>query len=209
MELSGHYNWIYPSGQFPVCLRSNGVFCCPSFPASSTWQQQGDLIQINWGKYGVYNLKQTSISTLEGHSSTNPQDWRKMEKIKDLSDSEKVLLGNGGGSVWNFEWEKGSFEVEFLCDSINHFVCKQFPAHSHWSLNDNTVDIDWGKYGKYELVINPQTGTMSGFVKNNPSSWRKAQFLRPLGLEALASAPAHDHSHHHEHGESCSSGCKH
>lgn len=27
--LSGHYNWIYANGQFPVCLRSNGVFSCP------------------------------------------------------------------------------------------------------------------------------------------------------------------------------------
>jgi hypothetical protein len=201
MDISGHYNWIYANGQFPILLRPNGVFCCPKFPAASTWSQDGDQVTINWGKYGIYNMKATTPVLLEGHTATNPSDWRKMEKVKALSDTEKLLLGDGGGSVWDFQWEKGSFEVEFICDSINHFVCKQFPAHSHWSLNENTLDIDWGKYGKYELVMDPASKTMTGFVKNNPSSWRKAKFLRPLGNEALSSAPAHDH--HHEHNESC------
>lgn len=202
-SLSGHYNWIYNNGQFPVILRPNGVFSCSKFPVPATWTIDGDNISVDWNKYGIYNMKSSSSSMLEGHLSTNPSDWRKMEKIKSLSDSELTLLGNGGGSAWEFIWEKGSFEVEFICDSINHFVCKQFPAHSHWALNENTVDIDWGKYGKFEMTLDNATKTMTGFVKNNPSSWRKAKFIRPLGVESLASAPSHDHSHHHEHNESC------
>jgi len=211
MELSGHYNWIYASGNFPVSLRPSGVFNCPKFPASSSWKHENDNLSVNFGKYGTYLMKSSSNTNkiFEGYLSTNPNDWRKMEYVKPLSESETLLIGDGGGSVWEWEWEKGTFEVEFICDAINHFVCKQFPAHSHWSLNDNTIDVDWGKYGKYELVIDPSTKTMTGFVKNNNLSWRKAKFIRPLGIDALTSAPSHDHSHHHEHGSSCGSGCDH
>lgn len=51
-------------------------------------------------------------------------------------------------AVWDFAWEKGSFEVEFQCDGFNHFVCKSFPAHSHWQSQDDVVRISWGQYGR-------------------------------------------------------------
>ena len=56
---------------------------------------------------------------------------------------------NGLGSVWSFEYSSGSFEVQFLQDSYNHFKCVEFPAHSHWKYTDvNKIEIDFGKYGK-------------------------------------------------------------
>ena len=92
-------------------------------------------------------------------------------------------------SVWNFQHPGGSFEVEFRADAFNHFVSKvsitrtqiraqiradthththththtmrvqDFPAHSHWALTDNTLFINWGVYGEYELELAP-SGTV-------------------------------------------------
>ena len=210
MDISGHYNWIYANGKFPVCLRPSGVLFCPQFPTSSSWTVDNDNLFVNFGKYGTYTMKSLGPTNklFEGHLTTNPSDWRKMEYVSPLSATETLLVGDGGGSVWEWEWEKGTFEVEFLCDAINHFVCKKFPSHSHWSLNDNTVEIDWGKYGQYQLVIDPFTKTMTGHGKDNKSNWRKAKFIRPLGNNALGDAPSHDHAGH-EHGPSCGSGCGH
>ena len=32
---------------------------------------------------------------------------------------------------------------------------QDFPAHSHWALTDNTLFINWGVYGEYELELAP------------------------------------------------------
>jgi hypothetical protein len=63
------------------------------------------------------------------------------------------------------------------------------------------VFIDWGKYGKYELEVNTADNTMNGCKLGEPSNWRRARYIRELGPEAIATAPAHDHSH--KHGEHC------
>ena len=36
---------------------------------------------------------------------------------------------------------------------------QDFPAHSHWALTDNTLFINWGVYGEYELELAP-SGTV-------------------------------------------------
>lgn len=222
--LPGHYSWSYAGGAFPVALRSNGVFYCSSFPAAATWVSTGDGVNVDWKKFGKYTFTNED-GEMVGGQADNLSNWRKMQFIKDFTESEKLVMGDGGGSCWLLQYSGGSFEVElrqasnihfchyflihnfgfifnFRCDGFNHFVCPQYPAHSHWTSNDNQVEIDWGKYGKYEFVIDAATGTMNGCKKGEPQNWRRATFVRPLGVDALASV-AHEHAHDHEHGPGC------
>lgn len=89
----------------------------------------------------------------------------------------------------------GGRQVEFHSDGFNHFVCKQYPAHSHWSLDGDQVTINWGSFGDYELTIDAAGTKMAGHKKGQPDNWRRATFLRHLGAAGLASAPTHDHDH--------------
>jgi hypothetical protein len=90
-----------------------------------------------------------------------------------------------------------------VCDSFNHFVCPDFPAHSHWKMtSEDSLEINWGKYGEYELTFDPATGSWTGNKKGAPSNWRKASFMRALTPEAL-SASSHDHAHEHVHTADC------
>ena len=43
------------------------------------------------------------------------------------------------------------------------------------------MEINWGKYGTYQLTLAADGESMSGSVKGQPSSWRKATRLRSLG----------------------------
>lgn len=201
---SGYYQFNHPGGTINVCLRNGGVFYCPQFPVGgSTWYVDiNNVLQIDWKKYGKYELEITAAGTMEGGVVGNHANWRKMVFISPLTNADNLLIGNGGGSVWNFEFEGGAFEVEFRCDSLNHFICNTYPAHSHWSTtNDTNLTLNWDKYGIYELVIDPASSTMTGCKQGQPSNWRKATFLRGLNIDTLSSVPSHDHAHIH--GEHC------
>ena len=120
-----------------------------------------------------------------------------------------------GGTVWQFIYEKGSFEVEFRADSYNHFICKDFPAHSHWTMsnNSNQIALDFGKYGEFELVLevyNNGSAIMNGYKKGNPNNWRKCELKSILGKEGVILSDAgHDHSHSHgEHVHTATCGHK-
>ena len=54
-----------------------------------------------------------------------------------------------------------------------------------------TVEIIWGKFGTYQLVIAEHGESMSGSAKGQPENWRKAERLRDLGV--VAEAHVHDH----------------
>lgn len=62
-------------------------------------------------------------------------------------------------------------------------------------LNDETdtpkVEINWGKFGTYELTIAADGESMDGSAKGQPENWRKAKRLRSLGQ--VAEAHVHDH----------------
>ena len=153
----------------------------------------------------MYELNKVADGQFEGFLSGQPSKWRKMSFVRPFSEFENLLMGDGGGSVWSLEWEKGSFEVEFRVDGLNHFVCSNFPAHSHWKLNDDgLLELDWGKYGKYEFhICDAAARTMSGSVKDEHAKWRKATFLRGLDVSTLQNVPSHDHGHEHVHDENC------
>lgn len=144
----GFYKWSYAGGDFSVSFRPNNVFHCAKFPAAATWEVQGDKLVVDWKKFGVYEFSLSGAAVLEGSARGTPTNWRKIEYVRDFNATERLLLANGFGSVWDFAWEKGSFEVEFHVDGFNHFVCKQYPAHSHWDIDESgLVTVNWGKYG--------------------------------------------------------------
>ena len=131
-----------------MCLRPSGVFYCMQYSSSSKWEATSSGITIDWKNYGQYELNIAGANELVGCQKGKPANWRKMNFLRPFNECETAMMGGGGGSVWNFEWEGGSFEVEFRCDGFNHFVCNTYPAHSHWSMEDNKILVDWDKYGK-------------------------------------------------------------
>lgn len=145
--MAGIYNWIYPTGSFSVCLRPNGVFFCKSFNTPGRWEERDGGVYVDWQKYGKVQFAITGPGQLEGSLIGFPDKWRKLSFLAPFSDAEMLLMGNGGGSVWNLQWEGGNFEVEFRVDGLNHFVCTSFPAHSHWSMDGDRIALDWGKFG--------------------------------------------------------------
>jgi len=198
---SGIYRWIYKNGQFEVAFRPHGIFQCSKYPGEATWELTGDLLVIKWKSYGIYEFPNVNVALprLEGFAQGSTSNWRQLEFLRDFTPAERILLGEGYGSVWSFIYEKGSFEIEFRTDSYSHFVCSQYPAHSHWSVDGSgLVSINWGKYGEYELQWNEGSRELVGHKKDQPSNWRKATLIRNLGPEAMNSLPAHEHSHEHD-----------
>jgi hypothetical protein len=150
----GYYVWSYGGGKFEVSLRPNGIFFCELYKANAKFTVENSILTIDWKNYGIYEFQLTNNQdVIEGSTKGNPSNWRKLEYLKEFSLTEKVLFGNSLGSIWNFIYEKGSFEVEFHADAYNHFVCKSFPAHSHWSVAfegadvEPIVEVNWSQYG--------------------------------------------------------------
>jgi len=191
--------WQFSGGQFPVALRPMGTFFCPSFRAQSTWSSVGDTLRIDWANYGKYELKRIE-DRWEGCAMGRPDSWRRMSFERPFTEAEQMIFD----SEWSFEWEKGTFNVEFRADGFNHFICSQFPAHAHWDMvpEENKVVIDWAQYGKYELVVDPSNRGMAGHKQGQPTNWRRARLLRQLGAEEASKGLA-PHDHAHEHGEGC------
>lgn len=251
-KLEGVYNFEHPGGSFPVHLRSDGRYFAPQFQARATWTvSETGLLEIDWGKFGKYELNLTDGATraFSGSKKGEPANWRKMVRTREFSVVETMLMD----SEWELEHpksadmaakgEKGTFNVEFRADGFNHcararahthtrlstmqrrtqpraascrakhaaltchsvvckhaiyrtVVCNDFPAHSHWRLESDTsttptLKIDWGKYGKYELVIDASGQSMSGSAEGQPTNWRKLKRVRALGQ--VAEAHVHDH----------------
>jgi len=188
----GVYKFDHAGGSFEVHLRSKSRFFCPTFQAKATWYANDqDMVMIDWGKFGSYEMALVKVDDpndpkvleFEGSVTGKPENWRKMQLKRRFSKAEEALFD----SEWNFEHTSGQFPIEFRADGFNHFICNQFSAHSHWSIKEGTgetdtptVHIDWGKYGKYDLVIAADGKSMSGSAVGQPDNWRKAQFTRFL-----------------------------
>ena len=169
-EFEGVYKFQHPGGTFDVHLRPGGRFFAPNFQARATWDITDDKhLRIDWAKFGKYDLALVSETppALDGSAVGDPQNWRKMSLKSPFSAAHAKLLD----SVWDFEHQGGTFPVEFRADGFNHFVCKDFPAHSHWSLTGNTVYINWGAYGQYELTLDESGDSMSGHLQGQPDNW--------------------------------------
>lgn len=92
--MEGKWFWfIHEGGQFPVCFRPYGVFYSPDYTAASSYTcildaAQGMVVQINFGKYGQYELRSVSPSGnhFEGSLVHQPEKWRRLEFIRDFND---------------------------------------------------------------------------------------------------------------------------
>jgi len=195
-KLVGVYEFQHPKGSFIVHLRTKGRFFAPKYQAiGATWNitEVGEL-SISWGKYGNYEMeiKDPSTRYFEGNAVGDKANWRKMKLARPFSTAEMQLMD----SEWMLEHPGGSFPVEFRADGFNHFICNQFPAHSHWRLENDesptpTLNINWGKFGEYELVLAADGQTMAGSAKGQPDNWRRATRIKALA--DVEEAHVHDH----------------
>ena len=95
-------------------------------------------------------------------------------------------------------------KVEFRGDGYNHFICKSYPDHSHWTMGGaegNELTISWGKYGTYEILVDGAANAGAGNLQGQPTNWRKMTKVRDLGVTNNSDVPNHDHDH--EHTENC------
>ena len=73
-------------------------------------------------------LEDEVAKTFVGAAKGNSESWRKMIFKRPFTKAELMLFD----SLWEFQHPRGSFSIEFRADAFNHFVCDDFPAHSHW-----------------------------------------------------------------------------
>jgi len=187
----GVWDFSYDGGSFTIELRPAGVFFCKDYPAHAHWEADGNNIAIDWGKFGKYSMVLSADGkNMDGSATGNTASWRKASKMRDLTAAEFAIMG----TEWTFEYDGGSFNVEFHGDG--HFNCPDYPAHSHWSMAEgDQLSINWGKYGDYDLKVDGENRTFAGSVRNKADNWRKGSYVKEL--------PAHDHSScgSHDHGD--------
>ena len=96
----GWYSFAFPAGEFEVCLRPGGVLWCPDYMEQATWAVSGaqgaQEMAIDFKRYGTYMLKVSGKGMLEGASTADANDWRKMKYARVLTPLELLLLGKGG-----------------------------------------------------------------------------------------------------------------
>jgi hypothetical protein len=111
MAAQGIYKWEYAGGSFPVDLRPQSVFSCPSFPVGgSTWSATPDgKIAVDFKKYGQYEFSTVGEGLWEGSVVGAPTNWRKLQYLRAHSAAEVAVLGEHGcGTAWSFQYEKGT-----------------------------------------------------------------------------------------------------
>ena len=86
------------------------------------------------------------------------------------------------GSVWDFSYASGTFEVAFL--ESGAFYCQDYLAsRARWEGDlqaGGEVCIHWGRYGHYTLRAEPQGRAMRGCYTGRPADWRSAAWKRDL-----------------------------
>ncbi len=72
-------------------------------------------------------MKDGSPRLLEGGVAGNTSNWRKAEFVREFTPGEQRLVN--GGSVWNFEYDQGSFEVVSGRAWILDSACRHAARH--------------------------------------------------------------------------------
>jgi len=158
-----------------VQFRAGNVFYCKQFPCTATWQEVEGIVQIDWGKFGKYEMRPQADGSLVGSVLGKPDDWRKAYLVREFTPAEELL----SASAWMLHHEGGPpFRVEFHADG--HFHAPSYPGHHTYQLQGTTVNISWGKYGNYTLELNVAERTAAGSLTNNPASWRRLTYVEPL-----------------------------
>jgi len=106
---------------------------------------------------------------------------------------------------YHFGWRGGTIAVELRAGGV--FWCRKFPAAASYAVEGDTVKIDWGRFGRYELNAKSGdagagvTAVLMGSVAGSDATddWRTASFVRPFTpQEELLSGSAWEL--HHEGG---------
>ena len=175
----GCYSFEWKGGTFDVEFRPDGVFWCKKFPAEASYAVEGDTVKVDWGKFGKYELRadggnpKSLVGAVAG--SSNPDDWRKANFVRAFTPQEALL----SGSAWQLHFEGGSpFRVEFHADG--RFVCPSFPGQFTYTLRDDAVAVEWGKYGSYDFTLDVGAKVMAGCLRGNAAAWRRAEYVEPL-----------------------------
>ena len=89
-RIEGAWLWSYKGGSFEVHFAPNSEFVCPSYPAHSHYDVQGEEVRINWGKYGNYSMTIGSDGkTMEGYYAGYPDEWRKAVFVRAHTEEER------------------------------------------------------------------------------------------------------------------------
>ena len=188
VDLQGWYSFAYEGGEFAVCLRPGGHFFCDEYQQKATWTHyvHADIVLIDWKDYGQYEMRvDPATRSMAGSLRGDPTDWRRATFVKPLSPVETLLLGGkGGGTEWKLEYSGGSFGIQFLGDGKNTMHCPAYPERAYWALDShgssNAIEIEWGKYGRYQLTVDAERKSMTGSAKGQPEDWRRASYARDL-----------------------------
>jgi len=189
---TGCYSFEWKGGMFDVEFRPDGVFWCKKFPAEASYAVEGDVVKVDWGKFGKYELRadggnpKSLVGAVAG--SSNPDDWRKANFVRAFTPQEALL----SGSAWQLHFEGGSpFRVEFHADG--HFNAPAYPAHSWYKIDGDAVFVEWGKYGQYEFVLDVAKREMNGHLRGNEKSWRRLEYTEPMAAYQKKHHCGHDH----------------
>merc|ERR1711865_1074285 len=91
----------------------------------------------------------------------------------------KLINGTGDfGTKWLWKYDGGEFEVEF--GNNGEFFCHEYPRHAHWSVEGETLTIEWDDLGTYEMTVDTCCKSMKGFYKGYPEDWREATYAGEL-----------------------------
>lgn len=223
-DVIGWHNMYWPGGQMKVCFRPGGKFFCADKQAQSTWRILDGEILLDWQHYGRFVLTAGEGKHLQGYALHQEESkrWRKTIYFGALTPLEKLLVGDGEGTEWDFKSPEGTISVEFRCDGENHFVCKSKRGDGHWSIDKKgkTVIVDWGTHGKFELEADVKKKVLDGYHiregvedPDEDKDWRTAEFKKNLTEatevthdddDAGHDGDGHGHSHEghgHSHGE--------
>ena len=103
------WNFDYKGGVLDVRFEADGfnTFACPQYPEQSHWapwtlcecpgececagaldmhDAPGNMIEIDWGRHGIYVLAiDVTTKTMQGSRKGEPDDWRRATYVQDLS----------------------------------------------------------------------------------------------------------------------------
>lgn len=88
---------------------------------------------------------------------------------------------------WDLSWKGGTFPI--CLRPAGYFFCPRFQAQARWELEDGKLNIDWGKFGKYEFEVKDPRCIHGNLVPKNEddeTNWRKAVKTRDLSPEEIA-----------------------
>eukprot|EP00930_Biecheleria_cincta_P030424 TRINITY_DN21076_c0_g1_i5.p1 TRINITY_DN21076_c0_g1~~TRINITY_DN21076_c0_g1_i5.p1 ORF type:complete len:464 (+),score=73.59 TRINITY_DN21076_c0_g1_i5:62-1453(+) len=209
-DVVGWHNMYWPGGQMKVCFRPGGNFYCAEYQAASTWRIVDGEILVDWQHYGRFIFSVSEGRHLNGYAlhQDDAKKWRKTLYFGALTPVEKLMLGDGEGTEWEFKSPEGTLLVEFRADGENQFVCRTQRGEGHWSIDKRgkTVIIDWGKHGKYELDVDVKKKILDGYHiregvedPDEDKDAREAVFKRNL-VKPEVIAPEDDDGEGHDHG---------